>query len=39
MDIAVRDAAWLSTLWAGILLLAGMITIRLLLNRPVPCTR
>ena len=39
MDIAVREAVWLSTLWAGILLLAGMITIRLLLNRPVPCTR
>jgi hypothetical protein len=30
MDLAVRDAVWLSTLWAGILLLAGMITIRML---------
>jgi hypothetical protein len=30
MDVAVRDAVWLSTLWAGILLLAGMITIRML---------
>lgn len=39
MDIAVSDAAWLSTLWASLLLLAGMMTIRLLLNRPVPCTR
>jgi hypothetical protein len=29
MQIAVRDAAWLSTLWASILLLAGMATIRL----------
>jgi hypothetical protein len=39
MDIAVRDAAWMSTLWASLLLLAGMITIRLIWNRPVPCTR
>jgi hypothetical protein len=29
MQVAVRDAAWLSTLWASILLLAGMATIRL----------
>ena len=39
MDVAVRDAAWLSTLWASLLLLAGMITIRLVWNRSVPCTR
>jgi hypothetical protein len=39
MDVAVRDAVWLSTLWAGLLLLAGLITIRLLSNRPEPCTR
>jgi hypothetical protein len=38
MDVAVRDAAWVSTLWASILLLAGMITIRLIWNRPPPCT-
>jgi hypothetical protein len=38
MDVAVRDAAWMSTLWASILLLAGLITIRLLWNRPPPCT-
>jgi hypothetical protein len=38
MDAAVRDAVWLSTLWAGILLLAGLVTIRLLRNRPAPCT-
>jgi hypothetical protein len=38
MDVAVRDAAWVSTLWASILLLAGLITIRLLWNRPPPCT-
>jgi hypothetical protein len=36
--VAVRDAAWVSTLWASILLLAGLITIRLLWNRPPPCT-
>jgi hypothetical protein len=39
MDVAVRDAAWLSTLWASLLLLSGMMTIRLIWNRPVPCTR
>ena len=38
MDVAVRDAAWVSTLWASILLLAGMITIRLIWHRPPPCT-
>ena len=38
MDVAVRDAAWVSTLWASILLLAGMITIRLMWNRHPPCT-
>jgi hypothetical protein len=38
MDVAVRDAAWVSTLWASILLLAGLITIRLLWNRPPQCT-
>lgn len=39
LDIAVREAAWLSTLWASVLLLAGMLTIRLLWNRQAPCTR
>ncbi len=38
MDIAVRDAVWLSTLWASLLLLAGLVTIRLVWNRPTPCT-
>lgn len=38
MDVAVRDAAWVSTLWASILLLTGMITIRLMWNRRPPCT-
>jgi hypothetical protein len=39
LDIAVREAAWLSTLWACFLLLAGLITIRLIWTRPAPCTR
>lgn len=39
LDVAVRDAAWLSTLWASLLLLAGLITIRLFRARPAPCTR
>jgi hypothetical protein len=30
MDIAVRDAVWISTLWAGIILLAGLVTIRMM---------
>jgi hypothetical protein len=38
-DIAVREAAWLSTLWACLLLLAGLITIRLIWTRPALCTR
>jgi hypothetical protein len=29
MDVTVRDAVWVSTLWASLLLLAGLVTIRL----------
>ena len=29
LDYAVLDAVWLSTLWASLLLLAGLITIRI----------
>jgi hypothetical protein len=29
LDYAVLEATWLATLWAGILLLAGLVTIRL----------
>ena len=28
MDLAVRDAIWVATLWASILLLAGLLTLR-----------
>jgi len=28
MQVAVRDAIWISTLWGSILLLAGMATVR-----------
>jgi hypothetical protein len=38
LDAAVRDAAWLSTLWASLLLLAGLVTIRLVGNGEPPCT-
>jgi hypothetical protein len=38
LDVAVRDAAWLSTLWASILLLAGLVTIRLAGSREPSCT-
>ena len=38
LEAAVRDAVWLSTLWACLLLLAGMVTIRLIWTRPAPCT-
>jgi hypothetical protein len=38
MAVAVRDAAWISTLWACLLLLAGMVTIRLVWPRRQPCT-
>ena len=39
LDAAVRDAVWISTLWASVLLLAGMATIRLIWSPPPPCTR
>ena len=32
LDYAVAEAVWLSTFWAGILLVAGLVTIRL--SRP-----
>lgn len=28
MDLTVRDAAWMATLWASVILLAGLWTIR-----------
>jgi hypothetical protein len=30
MDVTVRDAIWISTLWAGMILLSALVTIRLL---------
>ena len=30
MDVTVRHATWISTLWASIILLAGLVTVRLL---------
>ena len=39
LDAAVRDAVWLSTLWASVLLLAGLLTIRLIRSPQPPCTR
>jgi len=30
MDVAVRDAIWISTLWASLLLLMGLVTVRLM---------
>lgn len=30
MEVTVRDAVWVSTLWAGIILLAGLVTIRVM---------
>jgi hypothetical protein len=38
LDAAVREAVWVSTLWASLLFLAGMVTIRLIWTRPAPCT-
>jgi len=34
MDVTVHDAIWISTLWAGIILLAGLATI-LVMRRSV----
>lgn len=28
MEVAVRDACWIATLWAGLLVTAGLVTIR-----------
>jgi hypothetical protein len=28
--VAVRDATWIATLWASIVVLAGMVTVRIL---------
>jgi len=39
LDVAVRDAAWVSTLWASLLLGLGMLTIRLFRDRGASCTR
>jgi hypothetical protein len=39
LEVAVRDAAWVSTLWASLLLLAGLATIRLIGSPQPPCTR
>ena len=36
LDYAVLEAIWVSTLWAGILLLAGLVTIRV--SRPRPAS-
>jgi hypothetical protein len=33
LDYAVLEAVWLSTLWAGVLLLLGLVTIRLVSSR------
>jgi hypothetical protein len=32
MDLAVRDALWISTLWAGIILLAGAWTVKMMMG-------
>ena len=33
IDLAITEATWVSTLWASVILLAGLITIRLLMRR------
>jgi hypothetical protein len=33
MDVAVHEAVWIATLWASIVMLAGMCTIRLVERR------
>jgi hypothetical protein len=33
LDVGVRDARWVATLWAGIVLLAGMWTVRMFSDR------
>lgn len=33
IDRAITEAIWVSTLWASVILLAGLMTIRLLMSR------
>jgi uncharacterized membrane protein SpoIIM required for sporulation len=33
IDFAITEATWVSTLWASVILLAGLMTIRLLTSR------
>jgi hypothetical protein len=33
IDLAISEATWVSTLWASVILLAGLLTIRLLTRR------
>lgn len=33
IDLAISEATWISTLWASVILLAGLMTIRLLMRR------
>jgi hypothetical protein len=30
LDLAVRDAGWISTLWSSLIVLAGLVTVRVL---------
>ncbi len=34
MDVTVFDAVWVSTIWATLIVLAGLVTIRLLSREP-----
>ena len=34
MDVTVFDAVWISTIWASLIVLAGLLTIRLLSRDP-----
>lgn len=33
IDLAITEATWVSTLWASVILLTGLLTIRLLTHR------
>jgi hypothetical protein len=37
MDVAVRDAIWISTLWGSIILLCGLITLRMMRSKNAEC--
>ena len=39
MDLTVRDAVWISTLWSSVILLAALVTLRLIRREKLPTSK